>query len=198
MYFLICTWTNVWANNRYASDLRHNHAHYDVTVMYCNRDSKRRNTKHQHSAKEILFDKSLPPHQIKSVLFPPKPNPTSTTLFGSSAFKENNICMISISIMTISRHSKIPHDYIRPPKTLIKHYEILDKIKFHPILTDLSVLRHVVTFETILYTWKFVRRTSIYKIDHGIKGGNDVFNAIAPYLNEGQSGCIKLLSSLAI
>ena len=31
--FLICVWTNDWVNNRYASDLRHHLAHYDVTVM---------------------------------------------------------------------------------------------------------------------------------------------------------------------
>ena len=32
MFSLICTWTNVWVN-RDAGDLRHCHAHYDVTVM---------------------------------------------------------------------------------------------------------------------------------------------------------------------
>ena len=34
MYSFICALTNHWANNRDASDLRHHHAHYDVTVMY--------------------------------------------------------------------------------------------------------------------------------------------------------------------
>ena len=33
MFSLICTWTNSWANNRDASDLRRHSAHYDVTVM---------------------------------------------------------------------------------------------------------------------------------------------------------------------
>ena len=35
MFSLICAWTNGWANNRDAADLRCHHAHYDVTVM-CN------------------------------------------------------------------------------------------------------------------------------------------------------------------
>ena len=30
---LICTWTNGWANNRDASDLRRNRANYDVTCL---------------------------------------------------------------------------------------------------------------------------------------------------------------------
>ena len=33
MFSLICTWINGWANNHEAGDLRHHHAHYDVTVM---------------------------------------------------------------------------------------------------------------------------------------------------------------------
>ena len=33
MFPLICTWTNGRANNRNAGDLRHNRAHYDVTVV---------------------------------------------------------------------------------------------------------------------------------------------------------------------
>ena len=33
-FSLICTRTNDWANNRDADDLRHNRAHYDVTVIY--------------------------------------------------------------------------------------------------------------------------------------------------------------------
>ena len=31
--FFICAWTNAWANNRDAVDLRRHGAHYDVTVM---------------------------------------------------------------------------------------------------------------------------------------------------------------------
>ena len=31
--FLICAWTNGWANNREAGDLRRHRSHYDVTVM---------------------------------------------------------------------------------------------------------------------------------------------------------------------
>ena len=34
MFSLICTWINGWANNPKAGDLRHHHAHYDVTVMF--------------------------------------------------------------------------------------------------------------------------------------------------------------------
>ena len=33
MFSLIWAWKNGWANNRDADDLRHHHAHYDVTVM---------------------------------------------------------------------------------------------------------------------------------------------------------------------
>ena len=32
---LICAWTNSWANNPYAGDLRRPGAHYDVTLMGC-------------------------------------------------------------------------------------------------------------------------------------------------------------------
>ena len=34
MFSLICTWTNGWANNRDAFDLKHRHGHYDVTVKW--------------------------------------------------------------------------------------------------------------------------------------------------------------------
>ena len=34
MFSLICIGTNDWVNNRDAGDLRHNHAHYDVTVIH--------------------------------------------------------------------------------------------------------------------------------------------------------------------
>ena len=34
MFSLICAWTNGFANNRYASDLRRHRAHYDATVMW--------------------------------------------------------------------------------------------------------------------------------------------------------------------
>ena len=34
MFSLICTWTNSWANNWDAGDLKCPHAHYDVTVMH--------------------------------------------------------------------------------------------------------------------------------------------------------------------
>ena len=33
MFSLNCAWTNSWANNGSADDLRHQHAHYDVIVM---------------------------------------------------------------------------------------------------------------------------------------------------------------------
>ena len=33
IFSLSCTWTNGWANNRDAGDLRRHHAHYGVTVM---------------------------------------------------------------------------------------------------------------------------------------------------------------------
>ena len=32
MFSLICSWTNGWANNRDAGDLRRHHAYYDVTL----------------------------------------------------------------------------------------------------------------------------------------------------------------------
>ena len=32
-FALICVWINGWVNNREAGDMRHYHAHYDVTVM---------------------------------------------------------------------------------------------------------------------------------------------------------------------
>ena len=32
-FFLICAWTNGWANNREAGELGRNRGHYDVTVM---------------------------------------------------------------------------------------------------------------------------------------------------------------------
>ena len=34
MFSLICAWTDGWANNRDAGNLRRHHAHYDVTVKY--------------------------------------------------------------------------------------------------------------------------------------------------------------------
>ena len=34
IFSLICTWTNGWANNRGAGDLRRYRAHYDVAVIY--------------------------------------------------------------------------------------------------------------------------------------------------------------------
>ena len=36
LFSLICAWTNGWANNRYAGDLTHHRAHYDVVVMCVN------------------------------------------------------------------------------------------------------------------------------------------------------------------
>ena len=33
MVSLVCAWTNYWANNRHASDLRRHCTHYDVTVL---------------------------------------------------------------------------------------------------------------------------------------------------------------------
>ena len=35
MFYLIGAWTHVWVNNRDAGDLRRHCAHYDVTVMIC-------------------------------------------------------------------------------------------------------------------------------------------------------------------
>ena len=34
-FFFICAWTNDWANNGDAGDLRRHRAHYDVTVVLC-------------------------------------------------------------------------------------------------------------------------------------------------------------------
>ena len=33
MFSMICVWINGWVNNRESGDLRHHHAHYDVTIM---------------------------------------------------------------------------------------------------------------------------------------------------------------------
>ena len=33
-FFFICAWISGWVNNREAGDLRRNHSHYDVIVMY--------------------------------------------------------------------------------------------------------------------------------------------------------------------
>ena len=38
MFYLICAWTNGWANNRNACDLRRHRAHYDVNIMMCKTD----------------------------------------------------------------------------------------------------------------------------------------------------------------
>ena len=34
VFSLICTWINNWVNNGDDSDLKHHHAHYDITVMF--------------------------------------------------------------------------------------------------------------------------------------------------------------------
>ena len=39
MFSLICAWTNGWANNRHADDLRCHRPHYDATVMKINYQS---------------------------------------------------------------------------------------------------------------------------------------------------------------
>ena len=42
MFSLICVWTNGWANNRDAGDLRRHRAHYDVLVMWTSCSSSQR------------------------------------------------------------------------------------------------------------------------------------------------------------
>ena len=42
MFSLICVWINGWVSNREAGDLRRYCAHYDVTVMYSNGGTFRR------------------------------------------------------------------------------------------------------------------------------------------------------------
>ena len=37
LFSLICAWTNGWANNRDAGDLRRRRVHHDVTLMICSR-----------------------------------------------------------------------------------------------------------------------------------------------------------------
>ena len=37
IFSLVCAWINGWVNNNEAGDLRRHRAHYDVTVMYCER-----------------------------------------------------------------------------------------------------------------------------------------------------------------
>ena len=38
VFSLTCAWINGWVNTHEAGDLRHHHAHYDVTVMWTNTD----------------------------------------------------------------------------------------------------------------------------------------------------------------
>ena len=33
MFYLMCTWTNSWVNNRDAIEMKHHHTHCDVTVI---------------------------------------------------------------------------------------------------------------------------------------------------------------------
>ena len=40
IFSLIGAWTNGWVNNRNTGDLRCHRAHYDVTVIYCNKSNK--------------------------------------------------------------------------------------------------------------------------------------------------------------
>ena len=47
MFSLICAWTNSWANNRDAWDLRCHHTHYDITVMGIHGSSVDSTTKNQ-------------------------------------------------------------------------------------------------------------------------------------------------------
>ena len=59
MFSLICDWTNDWANNRDAGDLRRHGAYYDVTVMHIKQyDVRGRegiSVKNRHSSDDIIF-----------------------------------------------------------------------------------------------------------------------------------------------
>ena len=59
MFSLISTWTNGWANNGDADDLRCHCAHYDVTVMHCalfNTLKLKQNDRHfAHSILKCIF-----------------------------------------------------------------------------------------------------------------------------------------------
>ena len=46
LFSLICAWTNGWANNIYAGDLRRHRAHYDINVMEPQRNKARQNRVH--------------------------------------------------------------------------------------------------------------------------------------------------------
>ena len=59
-FFLIYVWTNGWANNRSAGDLKHYCCHYDVTLMMCHVVEYKQNVRH-----------------IKHITIPPPP-PTRT------------------------------------------------------------------------------------------------------------------------
>ena len=50
MFSLIYAWTNGWANNRYAGDLRGHHVHYDVTNTFPERESNHHLDQWWHSS----------------------------------------------------------------------------------------------------------------------------------------------------
>ena len=59
MFSLICAWTNNWAKNGDAGDLRCHHTHYDVTVMSALLAQHVAVTKHEHHGISNLFVQQL-------------------------------------------------------------------------------------------------------------------------------------------
>ena len=79
MFSLICAWTNGWINNREASDLRHHHAHYDVTVM---------STRHKWQiANLVVFSNAT----RSIVRWPWKPNCSKTSNMGRTSEGDNTV-----------------------------------------------------------------------------------------------------------
>ena len=56
--FFICAWINVWVNKRLAGDLRRQHAHFDVNVMFCDIVNFLTRTDFQQSPALESYDKN--------------------------------------------------------------------------------------------------------------------------------------------
>ena len=68
MFSLICTWINVWANNRNAGVLRRHCAHYDLTVMMCWRKPINADHTDRDTAAIQAFDLSQHRFHLKAVV----------------------------------------------------------------------------------------------------------------------------------
>ena len=64
VFSLICAWTNGWANNRDAGDLRRHCTHHDVIVMYCTLPKGTRREIPESDQRWKLVSSTLSTHQI--------------------------------------------------------------------------------------------------------------------------------------